>query len=99
MQADFGDYKGTWFAPEKDGEKRIGSAERAEQIAAQTRGGTGEVAECGREQRRELPPLLYDLTSLQRDANNALGFTASRTLRAAQNPVSYTRLDVYKRQA
>ena len=97
VQADFGDYKGTWFDPEKDGEKRIGSAERAEQIAAQTRGGTGEVAECGREQRRELPPLLYDLTSLQRDANNALGFTASRTLKAAQNLYEKHKLITYPR--
>ncbi len=32
----------------------------------------------------DLPPLLYDLTGLQRDANSRFGFTAERTLRAAQ---------------
>ena len=33
---------------------------------------------------RSAPPLLYDLTSLQRDANGRYGFTARRTLAAAQ---------------
>ena len=34
---------------------------------------------------RERAPLLYDLTSLQRDANRRFGFSARRTLRAAQS--------------
>ena len=35
--------------------------------------------------RRDLPPQLYDLTSLQRDANRLLGFTADKTLKLAQS--------------
>lgn len=97
VQADFGDYRGTWFDPARGGEKRIESAERAEQIAAKTRGDAGTVTECKSEQRRELPPLLYDLTSLQRDANTALGFTASRTLKAAQNLYEKHKLITYPR--
>lgn len=36
-------------------------------------------------EKKEKPPLLYDLTSLQRDANRMLGFTAQQTLDYAQN--------------
>ena len=35
--------------------------------------------------KKELPPQLYDLTSLQRDANRMLGFTADKTLKTAQS--------------
>ena len=38
-----------------------------------------------RKEQTERAPLLYDLTSLQRDANGRFGFSASRTLRAAQS--------------
>ena len=37
-----------------------------------------------RRERKERAPLLYDLTSLQRDANSRFGFSARRTLAAAQ---------------
>lgn len=40
-------------------------------------------AEC--KEKSEKPPALYDLTSLQRDANRVLGFTAQQTLDYTQN--------------
>ena len=43
------------------------------------------MASVERKEQTEAPPLLYDLTSLQRDANRRFGFSASRTLRAAQS--------------
>ncbi len=98
VQADFGDYKGVWFDPAKDAEaKRIESAERAQQIADAVKGRVGTVLSCEKERKRELPPQLYDLTSLQRDANNALGFTASRTLKAAQSLYERYKLVTYPR--
>src|SRR5205814_5550905 len=42
------------------------------------------VESVKRTDRRERAPLLYDLTSLQREANNRFGVTATRTLAAAQ---------------
>ena len=43
-----------------------------------------EITKLEKSERKERAPLLYDLTSLQRDANTRFGFTARRTLAAAQ---------------
>ena len=44
----------------------------------------GEITKLEKTERKERAPLLYDLTSLQRDANSRFGFSARRTLAAAQ---------------
>src|ERR671920_2577791 len=48
------------------------------------RGKRGEITKLEKAKRSERAPLLYDLTSLQRDANTRFGFSARRTLAAAQ---------------
>ena len=96
VQADFGDYTGQWTDP-AGGDGHIDRAERAREIAAAVRGRTGVVTACAREAGSEPPPLLYDLTSLQRDANALLGFTAERTLRAAQALYERDKLLTYPR--
>ncbi len=63
---------------------RIASAEAAEAIVQACRGQSGEITKLEKSERRERPELLYDLTSLQRHANRRYGFTARRTLAAAQ---------------
>jgi DNA topoisomerase-3 len=63
---------------------RIATAEEAEKIVAACRGRVGEITKLEKTKRSEKPPLLYDLTSLQRDANTRYGFSARRTLAAAQ---------------
>jgi DNA topoisomerase-3 len=63
---------------------RIATAEEAEAIVAECRGRDGEITKLDKTRRKERPPLLYDLTSLQRDANTRFGFSARRTLAAAQ---------------
>src|SRR3954470_12770683 len=63
---------------------RLATAEQADAIVAAVRGRTGEITQLETKERRERAPLLYDLTSLQRDANSRFGFTARRTLAAAQ---------------
>ncbi|HUR86027.1 MAG TPA: DNA topoisomerase 3 [Solirubrobacteraceae bacterium] len=68
-----------------DGAKpRLATAEQADAIVAAARGQTGEITQLECKERRERAPLLYDLTSLQREANSRFGFTARRTLAAAQ---------------
>jgi len=68
-----------------DGAKpRLPSADAAEAVVAAVRGQSGEITKLETKERRERAPLLYDLTSLQREANNRFGFTARRTLAAAQ---------------
>jgi DNA topoisomerase-3 len=75
-------YEGLWF---EDEETRILDGERAQQIAEKVSGAGGEVVSVERTEASERSPLLYDLTSLQRDANRRFGFSAQRTLRTAQS--------------
>ncbi|MEA2160435.1 MAG: topoisomerase [Solirubrobacteraceae bacterium] len=63
---------------------RIKSADQATEIVRACEGQTGEITKLEKTERKERPPLLYDLTSLQRDANSRFGFSARRTLSAAQ---------------
>ena len=63
---------------------RLKTAEEADAIVAAVQGGAGEITNLEKTTRREKAPLLYDLTSLQREANTRFGFSARRTLSAAQ---------------
>jgi DNA topoisomerase III len=63
---------------------RIKSAAEATAIVGACEGQTGEITKLEKTKRSERAPLLYDLTSLQRDANSRFGFSARRTLAAAQ---------------
>jgi DNA topoisomerase-3 len=63
---------------------RLPSAEEADVIVAAVRDQPGEITKLEKSTKKERPPLLYDLTSLQRDANTRYGFSARRTLAAAQ---------------
>src|SRR5262249_41034320 len=97
FQAQAGEYTGRWFdeafAREKDKERRdadpdlkaerLWEVARAEAIQAKCLGKPGIVTEESKPS-TQLSQLLYDLTSLQRDANNRFGFSASTTLKLAQ---------------
>jgi DNA topoisomerase-3 len=63
---------------------RLSTAAEAEAIVAAVTGRTGEITKLETTTKKERAPLLYDLTSLQRDANTRFGFSARRTLAAAQ---------------
>src|SRR6201999_543701 len=63
---------------------RLKTAEEATAIVDAVRGNQGEITKLEKTTRREKAPLLYDLTSLQREANTRYGFSARRTLGAAQ---------------
>ncbi len=60
--------------------ERISGKEDAAAIAAACEGGTATVQAVERKEKTERPPALYDLTTLQRDANRVLGYTAQQTL-------------------
>jgi DNA topoisomerase III len=63
---------------------RVKTGEAARTIVEAVRGQVGEITKLDKSERKERPELLYDLTSLQRHANRRYGFTARRTLAAAQ---------------
>jgi len=74
-------YEGRFHA---GAQPRVASAAEAAAIVAACQGIEGTISKLERSTRRERAPLLYDLTSLQRDANSRFGFSARRTLAAAQ---------------
>jgi len=63
---------------------RIGTEEEALAIVAACEGRPGTITKLEKKEQREKAPMLYDLTTLQREANNRYGFSAKRTLAAAQ---------------
>ena len=54
-------------------------------LAAVTATGTVQVADVQRREVSQEPPLLYDLTALQKEANGRYGFSADKTLSVAQS--------------
>ncbi len=88
-----GEYAGRWFdenfSKDKkadDGDlrpERLWEQARAEAIRARCQGKNGTVEEESKPS-TQLSPLLYDLTSLQREANGRFGFSAKTTLSIAQ---------------
>ncbi len=74
-------YEGRYHAK---AQPRLASAEEAAAIVDACRAQTGQITKLEKTERKERSPLLYDLTSLQREANSRFGFSARRTLGAAQ---------------
>jgi DNA topoisomerase III len=108
FQANQASYDGTWFRPyTKQSEEKDPSAnnrlpadgQEADQIIARARTGRATIESLKSETVRMQPPLLYDLTELQRHANRLYGFSAQKTLDLAQalyeqhKLISYPRTD------
>ncbi|HUA73221.1 MAG TPA: DNA topoisomerase 3 [Solirubrobacteraceae bacterium] len=74
-------YEGRYHAGSKP---RIATEQEAEAIVAACREQPGTITKLDKKEQREKAPMLYDLTTLQREANNRYGFSAKRTLAAAQ---------------
>lgn len=99
LEASGSRWQGIWFAGDEkteskpqavDSEATVPNSERlsskalAESVASAASGQPGVVRSAVRKQKKESPPLLYDLTSLQRRANQRYGFSAQETLDLAQ---------------
>ncbi|MCX6369941.1 MAG: DNA topoisomerase [Solirubrobacterales bacterium] len=74
-------YEGRYHAGAKP---RIEKQASADEIVAAVKGQRGKITKLDKTKKTEKPAMLYDLTSLQRDANTRFGFSAKRTLGAAQ---------------
>jgi DNA topoisomerase-3 len=96
LRADFGDYEGLYWNPEVK-EARIYDAEEARRIKKEVTGGRGTVAEASYELKRMPPPQLFDLTTLQREANRRYGYPAEKTLSVAQSLYETRKLITYPR--
>jgi DNA topoisomerase III len=71
-------------SPGKTKGPRIATEAEAEAIVKACGGRPGTITKLEKKEQREKAPMLYDLTTLQREANNRYGFSAKRTLGAAQ---------------
>ncbi len=85
-----GEYRGRWFdqtfkkgSDEDARAERLWEREKAEAVREKCLGKTGTVTE-EKKPTSQVAPQLFDLTSLQRDANGRFGFSAKRTLQLAQ---------------
>ena len=95
-------YTGTWFktgeAPSSKSRRLAPDGQNARAIVDRVKlAGTGMVESMTQEKRRMPPPLLYDLTELQRHANRLWGFSAKRTLELAQKLYESRKLLSYPR--
>jgi DNA topoisomerase-3 len=98
-----GSYRGRWFdenfAKDFDDERRaerIWDRAQAEAIQAKVLGKSGKIFE-DKKATTQAPPPLYDLTSLQREANSRFGFSARRTLQIAQQLYERHKVITYPR--
>ena len=96
IRANFGDYEGLWVNPETN-ETRCLNEAQAKEIEAAVKGRPARVTEYEKELKKQVPPLLYDLTSLQREANRQLGLSAAQTLKIAQSLYEKHKLITYPR--
>ena len=109
VKANFGDYEGLWINPELKAQKeqdkndksksetRASSKEQAEQVKADVKGQEATVLESEAEIKRMPPPQLFDLTTLQREANKKYGYSADKTLKIAQALYERHKLLTYPR--
>ena len=98
--AERGRYRGTWFrppAPSAETQRLPVDSDQPAQIVARAKAGAAQVESSRAETRRVAPPLLYDLTDLQRHANRLFGMSAKETLAAAQSLYEEKKLLSYPR--
>jgi DNA topoisomerase-3 len=98
--APLGRYKGTFFrppAPLAEAKRLPADGAQAKGIVERALAGRGEVESAKAETRRVPPPLLYDLTDLQRHANRLYGMSAKETLATAQSLYEEKKLLSYPR--
>ncbi len=99
-----GSYGGRWFdesfkkteGDEQSKPERLWDHSRAEAIRAKCLGKPG-VIEESKKSTTQASPLLYDLTTLQREANGRFGFSAKRTLQLAQRLYEHHKVLTYPR--
>lgn len=85
-----------WIDDSK-GQTRLFDKSHAESIVSKVNNQNGKIIEVKKEAKKELPPLAYDLTELQRDANNRYGYSAKKTLSVMQALYESHKLVTYPR--
>lgn len=79
------------------GQVRVFEQREAQGIVSRVQGQVGRVIDVKKSAKRDLPPLAYDLTELQRDANRRYGYSAKQTSSIMQNLYERHKLVTYPR--
>ena len=95
LKADFLTFGATW--QDADGNSHITSEEKLKQLTDSLVGREGKVVSVEKVHMSEKPPLAYDLTALQQDANIYLGFSAKQTLDTLQKLYEVYKIATYPR--
>ncbi|MFA7370544.1 MAG: DNA topoisomerase 3 [Sphaerochaetaceae bacterium] len=95
IRADFGLFSATYH--DDEGSIRITQEQEALAIANALEGQTGVIVELNKEEKVDPPPLAYNLTELQRDANQELSFSAKETLDTLQQLYEKHKIVTYPR--
>ncbi len=95
VTAQFNGFTVQW--QDKNSQVRTFSKEQADSIIKKVTGQNGEVVEVRKDLKKELPPLAYDLTELQRDANRRYSYSAKQTLNIMQKLYETHKLVTYPR--
>lgn len=96
IQARFNGFNIQW-QDKVNNQTRTFSKDYADNIVQKITGQMGEVVDIKKEMKRELPPLAYDLTELQRDANRRYAYSAKQTLNIMQRLYETHKLVTYPR--
>ncbi len=89
-------FKGKWIDKSLKNSK-IKNKENGNKILEDVKGKIGIVKSLKKENKKERPPLLYDLTELQIDCNKKYGYTAKKTLQIAQDLYEKKKMITYPR--
>ncbi|WP_027414696.1 DNA topoisomerase III [Aneurinibacillus terranovensis] len=96
IQADFGSFTGVWRDAKKQ-DSRLFEEEKAKILHKKLQAAAGRIAGVKTKEKSESHPLAYDLTELQRDANQRYGFSAKQTLNVLQRLYEQHKLVTYPR--
>jgi DNA topoisomerase-3 len=95
LEADFGGYTGQWR--NNQGSTRIFDFSLAKDISEKIKDQAGIIIKVIKETKVKAPPLAFDLTELQREANKRYGYSAKKTLSILQNLYEHHKLVTYPR--
>ena len=95
IEATYKGFQALWN--DEKGQNRIGNEEEAREILEKLSGNKHRLISVKRKEQKEAPPLAYDLTELQREANRQMGFSAQKTLQVLQKLYERHKIVTYPR--
>lgn len=91
------EYKGLYINEKGISKINEKDKQKADEIIKMIKGESGKITKIQNEEKKIPPPLLYDLTELQRECNRKYGYSAQKTLSLAQDLYEKRKLITYPR--